>query len=341
MRNWTGLAAACVSLGVVAGCANLQNLLTPQNIAAVQSALKQAGVSISYKDPNTGETKSFTKKEDVQTIKDKDGKELKQGDDFDFKDGKLIFKNLKDKQTVTIVGADGTTFKTEVVPENENQKARFIPDANGQFGEIDDNADFDKEFNTIRERDAAHRVTFKLGANFAFKAADVKGFGFRPKGQTITLSMPRQAWAGVDGGVAMDVQALGDSRSPDDPKERLWAIGYTKDGKVLVVRFKILKTLKRVESPTPDANGFIDFSKLTLPDAQTVEGADLTIDSTASYDTEQAAATGENLRDPVFQVGPVQGGVPQAGGQAPTQFGPPPCAPGQQPTPEKPCFIQR
>ncbi|MBM3273752.1 MAG: hypothetical protein FJZ00_01265 [Candidatus Sericytochromatia bacterium] len=341
MRNWNGLAAACVSLGVLAGCANLQNLLTPQNIATVQNVLKQAGVSISYKDPNTGETKSFTKKDDVKTIKNKDGKELKQGEDYDFQSGKLVFKNLKDKQTVTIVGADGTTFKTEVEPENENQQARFIPDANGQFDEIEDNADFEKEFAAIRDRDAANRVTFKLGGSFGFKAADVKGFGFRPKGQTITLSVPRQAWAGVDGGVAMDVQALGDSKSPDDPKDRIWTIGYAKDGKILVVRFKITKTLKRVENPTPDANGFIDFSKVTLPGPQTVDAADLTVSATASYDTEQAAAQGENLKEPVFQVGPVQGGLPQVGEHTPGQFGPPPCAPGQQPTPEKPCFLQR
>lgn len=289
MRRLAGVVAAVTAASMMAGCADLMKFVTPENLAKAQDILKQAGVAIQFKDPKTGQTVDIKSKDDVKTIKTKDGRELKEGTDYKFQDGKLIFNNLQQKQTIAITRPDGTTFNIDVEPDRQDQKARLIPNAQGQFDEIDDNVDFEQAFKEQQERDKAHRVTVEFGDKIDLEEPEIVAFGFKhPDGPGMLL--PTFAWADEDGKIAFDVQALGGPDNEDVTK-RLWIL-VTKIGErqFKVYRFKITKQLQR---PTGQPG-----AQQTLPPAQTVTTAEFTVADSAEYESEDKVREGEKLQDP-------------------------------------------
>ncbi len=311
MPKVAGVVAALTAMTMVSGCAGMDiaGLLNPKNIAAVQEILKEAGVSVSFKDPKTGETVNIQKKEDVKAIKGQDGKTLVEGTDYKFQDGKLLFTNVPQKQKVTIERPDGTKFTIDVEPDNKDQRQQFIPDAAGNFGAIAPGANLDEEFRKQQEIDKGHRVTVTFGDKITVKKGEIAFLAHRNPDRSMII--PRMAWAGEeDGQIAFDVQVLGPKNpppppnggqapQPDDITNRVWLLVIKADSKFTAYRFKIKKALERFEQPTPDANGFIDFSKVTLPAAQAVAAADLEViaSATKTYNTEAEVRTGEQLQE--------------------------------------------
>lgn len=286
----------------------MARLITPENLAKAQDILKQAGISIQFKDPRTGQTVDIKSKEDVKTIKTKDGRELKEGADYKFENGKLIFHNVPQKQTITITRPDGTTFDIDVEPDKLDQKAHFIPNAQGQFHEIDDNVDLDKAFQEQQERDRAHRVTISFGdSGVDFDDGQVVAIGFKtPDGHGMAL--PKFAWEDEDGVIAFDVQALGDKTPPPPPgggtphredlTQRTWVLVVKFESRFKVYKFKITKALEQADMPDVPPGQPIDFSKVALPAAQKVEPGDIKFEGAAEYGTEADARAAENLHDP-------------------------------------------
>ncbi len=66
MRKFPGIVALC-AFSLVAGCAQLQSLLTPANIEAAKSLLKDVGVELKFTD-SSGAVVAVDGEEDVQEI---------------------------------------------------------------------------------------------------------------------------------------------------------------------------------------------------------------------------------------------------------------------------------
>ncbi len=299
MRKFPGIVALC-AFSLVAGCAQLQSLLTPANIEAAKSLLKDVGVELKFTD-SSGAVVAVDGEEDVQEIT-LEGKKLEKGKDYKFEGGKMVFIGLSPDQQkkVNIKLANGTEFKDfKIDPNAQKNVGCFDLGNDGNFEHVDaDDGDCNKAFEKQFAVDKEHRVTFETGKTFA--AGDFLGVAMKPKGAPDFMGLPRQASAGLgEGKFEVDVQALNGPPN-ENLKERIWLVGYKKDGKIAVFKFKADKDLTKPPAMEPGKPA----DPSTLPGKQTVESSKIVAQGDVKvYDDEAKAKTGEGIKD----VGPPPG----------------------------------
>ncbi|MBM3268256.1 MAG: hypothetical protein FJZ01_11465 [Candidatus Sericytochromatia bacterium] len=299
MRKISALAALC-AFSLTAGCAQLQNLLTPSNIQAATNLLKDIGVELKFTDA-LGQVQAVDSEDDVQEIT-LEGRKLEKGKDYKFEGGKMVFVGLSPDQQkkVNIKLTNGKEFKDfNLDPNAAKNVGCFDLGDDGEFQHIDaKEGDCGKAFDAQRAVDKEHRVTVSTGK--AFSKEDFIGVAMKPGGVQDFMGLPRMAFEPLgDGKFEMDVQVL--NGPPNEVlKDRVWLVGYKKSGKVAVFKFKIDQDLQK--PPAPEPNKPVDPSK--LPPKQTVESTKVVAQGDVKeYASETEAKTQEKIKD----VGPPPG----------------------------------
>ncbi|MBM3270566.1 MAG: hypothetical protein FJZ01_23270, partial [Candidatus Sericytochromatia bacterium] len=225
------------------------------------------------------------------------------GKDYKFEGGKMVFVGLSPDQQkkVNIKLTNGTEFKDFAIdPTKATNAGCFNFDANGALNKVDQGAS--KCEDALKQHQDAHknsRLEFQTG--LAYTKDQFKGLGFKPYGSQDTFALPQVAYAGIEGGgkFEADVRVLnGGPQGNEDLSKRTWVALWIKDGKFLVAKFNIKKskadTLQKAPNPEPGK----PFDPTKLPPRQTIAVGDIENLATKSYDTEAAAKTGENLKEP-------------------------------------------
>lgn len=282
------LAGTVALVMALSGCDALMNLTAGD----IKNMLADAGVSLQMTD-KTGKSRTLAKT-DIKAVT-VDGKPLA-ADKYDVVNGQIKLKGMEKnkKLKLKIELTDGSIMDNLDLDTSDskinNNKATFVPGADGKMHSFDPNVNPEEAFKKQHEEDLQHRITLQLQLS-GLTDSTLKAIGGKRSNETMFHGLPEMAFDGTEAGdVNLDVQVLNMiGPNASDILDVTWFVAFEVNGQIKVAQFKVKKSDLQRQDPQTGA----------LPLAQTVASADISVTNTQTFASMTEAKNQLHVEEPM------------------------------------------